>query len=124
MVNNGRIRALANLVRPFQPTFNCGLVIFSNPKPEAERNMYITLPIYSSSPKKILTGNQLSPQTLKKGWSVLPKSVTKSRIEGNFELDGWDLTDEEVAKIDAIPDRFKVCGDSWLPVKIFFGDDE
>lgn len=61
---------------------------------------------------------------LKKGWSVLPKSVTKSRIEANFALDGRDLTDEDVAKIDAIPDRFKVCGDSWLPVKIFFGDDE
>lgn len=61
---------------------------------------------------------------LKKGWSVLPKSVTPSRIQANFDLDGWDLTDEEVARIDAIPHRFKVCGDSWLPVKVFFGDDE
>ncbi|KAK4228595.1 hypothetical protein QBC38DRAFT_454184 [Podospora fimiseda] len=60
---------------------------------------------------------------LQKGWSVLPKSVTPKRIEANFDLD-WSLTDEEVAKIDAIPDRFKVCGDSWLPVKVFFGDDE
>lgn len=61
---------------------------------------------------------------VQKGWSVLPKSVTPSRVEANFDLDGWSLTDEEVAKIDAIPDRFKVCGDSWLPVKVFFGDDE
>ncbi|KAK4109079.1 Aldo/keto reductase [Canariomyces notabilis] len=61
---------------------------------------------------------------LQKGWSVLPKSVTESRIKANFDLDGWSLTDEEVAKIDAIPDRFKVCGDAWLPVKVFFGDDE
>ena len=61
---------------------------------------------------------------VQKGWSVLPKSVTPSRVEGNFDLDGWSLTDEEIAKIDAIPDRFKVCGDAWLPVKVFFGDDE
>jgi glycerol 2-dehydrogenase (NADP+) len=61
---------------------------------------------------------------LQKGWSVLPKSVTKSRIESNWELDGWDLTDEEVKKIDGIQLRFKVCGDAWLPVKVFFGDDE
>ncbi|KAM7216232.1 NADP-dependent oxidoreductase domain containing protein [Rhypophila decipiens] len=61
---------------------------------------------------------------LKKGWSVLPKSVTESRVKANFDLDGWDLTDEEVAKIDAIPDRFKVCGDDWLPCQVFFGDDE
>ncbi|KXX78504.1 Glycerol 2-dehydrogenase (NADP(+)) [Madurella mycetomatis] len=61
---------------------------------------------------------------LQKGWSVLPKSVTESRIKANFGLDGWGLSDEEMAKIDAIPDRFKVCGDAWLPVKVFFGDDE
>jgi glycerol 2-dehydrogenase (NADP+) len=59
-----------------------------------------------------------------KGWSVLPKSVTASRVQANFDLDGWSLTSEEVAKIDAIPDRFKVCGDAWLPIKVFFGDDE
>lgn len=61
---------------------------------------------------------------IQKGWSVLPKSVTPSRIVDNFQLDNWSLTDEEIAKIDAIPDRFKVCGDSWLPIKVFFGDDE
>ncbi|KAL2267194.1 hypothetical protein VTJ83DRAFT_4471 [Remersonia thermophila] len=61
---------------------------------------------------------------LQKGWSVLPKSVTPQRIEANFDLDGWSLTEEEVAKIDAIQDRFKICGDGWLPVKVFFGDDE
>lgn len=61
---------------------------------------------------------------VKKGWSVLPKSVNSERIKANFDLDNRDLTDEEVAKIDAIPDRFKVCGDGWLPIKVFFGDDE
>ncbi|KAA8902242.1 NADP-dependent oxidoreductase domain-containing protein [Sphaerosporella brunnea] len=61
---------------------------------------------------------------LQKGWSVIPKSVTESRIQGNFELDGWDLDEESIAKLDNMKDRFKVCGDSWLPVKVFFGDDE
>jgi len=50
--------------------------------------------------------------------------VNKERIETNFELDGWELTPEEVNKLDGLPDRFKVCGDDWLPVKVFFGDDE
>lgn len=61
---------------------------------------------------------------IQKGWSVVPKSVTKSRIDSNFELDGWELTADEIKKIDSIQERFKVCGDSWLPVKVFFGDDE
>lgn len=61
---------------------------------------------------------------LQKGWSVIPKSVTKARIEKNWELDGWSLTDKEVQALDGLKDRFKVCGDAWLPVKVFFGDDE
>ena len=61
---------------------------------------------------------------LQKGWNVLPKSVTKARIEANWALDGWALTDDEVARLDGIQERFKVCGDGWLPVKVFFGDDE
>lgn len=61
---------------------------------------------------------------LQKGWSVIPKSVTPARIGANFELDGWELTEQEIHEIDAIQDRFKVCGDKWLPVQVFFGDDE
>lgn len=61
---------------------------------------------------------------LQRGYSVLPKSVTESRIQANFELDGWSLTDEEVKSLNNIQERFKVCGDAWLPVKVFFGDDE
>jgi glycerol 2-dehydrogenase (NADP+) len=63
---------------------------------------------------------------LQKGWSVIPKSATQARIEANFELDGWELTEEEIKTIDSLPERFKVCGDAWLPegVKVFFGDDE
>ncbi|KAF8541642.1 NADP-dependent oxidoreductase domain-containing protein [Trichophaea hybrida] len=61
---------------------------------------------------------------LQKGWSVIPKSVTESRIRENFELDGWDLEEEDVERLSGLKDRFKVCGDAWLPVKVFFGDDE
>lgn len=61
---------------------------------------------------------------LGRGTSVIPKSVTSSRIEANFDLDGWGLFDDEVKQISAIEDRFKVCQDAWLPVKVFFGDDE
>jgi len=59
-----------------------------------------------------------------KGWSVIPKSVNKERIEKNFGLDGWELTPHEMDQISNLTDRFKVCTDDWLPVKVFFGDDE
>lgn len=63
---------------------------------------------------------------LQKGWSVIPKSVSESRIVANFDLNGWGLTDDEMSGIDGIKERFKVCGDDWLPtgVKVFFGNDE
>lgn len=61
---------------------------------------------------------------LQKGWSVIPKSVNIDRIHKNFELDGWSLEEDEMKLIDGLPERFKVCGDDWLPVKVFFGDDE
>jgi len=61
---------------------------------------------------------------LQRGTSLIPKSVTASRIEDNFQLNGWSLDDEEMKKLSSLPDRFKVCGDAWLPVKVFFGDDE
>lgn len=61
---------------------------------------------------------------LQNGWSVIPKSVNKDRIVANFDLDGWNLDKEDVEKLNNLKDRFKVCGDSWLPIKVFFGDDE
>ena len=61
---------------------------------------------------------------LQRGTSVIPKSVTASRIQANFELDGWELDADDMKLLDSLPERFKVCGDAWLPVKVFFGDDE
>ncbi|KAJ2902655.1 Aldo/keto reductase [Zalerion maritima] len=90
-------------------------------------------PLYSNeSLLKLAEAKGRTPQQcllmwgLQKGWSVIPKSSSEPRIAGNFELNGWNLTDGEMAQIDAIPERFKVCGDAWLPtgVKVFFGDDE
>ncbi|KAK7721556.1 hypothetical protein SLS57_005236 [Botryosphaeria dothidea] len=61
---------------------------------------------------------------LQRGTSVIPKSVSAHRIEANFDLDGWQLSNEDLEKLSNLKDRFKVCGDAWLPVKVFFGDDE
>ncbi|KAI5858602.1 NADP-dependent oxidoreductase domain-containing protein [Tricharina praecox] len=61
---------------------------------------------------------------LQNGWSVIPKTVTESRVKSNFDLNGWNLEDEDVKALNSLKDRFKVCGDAWLPIKVFFGDDE
>ncbi|EOD51870.1 Aldo keto reductase [Neofusicoccum parvum] len=61
---------------------------------------------------------------LQRGTSVIPKSVSASRIQANFDLNGWELSQEDVDKLSNLKDRFKVCGDAWLPIKVFFGDDE
>ena len=57
---------------------------------------------------------------LQRDTSVIPKSVTPKRVIANYELDGWELSSEQMKKLSSIPDRFKVCGDGWLPVKVFF----
>jgi glycerol 2-dehydrogenase (NADP+) len=61
---------------------------------------------------------------IQKGWSVIPKSVSPARVAANFDIDGWELTAEEIKTIDSLPERFKVCGDSWCPADVFLGDDE
>jgi glycerol 2-dehydrogenase (NADP+) len=64
---------------------------------------------------------------IQKGWSVIPKSVSKDRIVANFDIDGWELTDEEMKTINSMPERFKVCDDTFLPEgsrPVFIGDDE
>ncbi|KAG7562100.1 hypothetical protein FFLO_02479 [Filobasidium floriforme] len=50
--------------------------------------------------------------------SVIPKSVTPSRIEDNLKLDGLELSQEEMDKLNACQDRFKVCNE-WLPQLVF-----
>ncbi|KAF2771762.1 aldose reductase [Teratosphaeria nubilosa] len=74
--------------------------------------------------KKLTTAQVLLLWGLQRDTSVIPKSVTASRIESNFQLDGHSLTDDEMKQLSSLPDRFKVCGDAWLPVKVFFSEDE
>ena len=61
---------------------------------------------------------------IQRGTSIIPKSVTPSRIETNFQLDGWELTKDEMEALNGIKTRFKVVQDGWMPIKVFFGDDE
>ncbi|KAL4781027.1 NADP-dependent oxidoreductase domain-containing protein [Aspergillus varians] len=49
---------------------------------------------------------------IQKGWSVIPKSVSKSRIDSNYDIDGFSLTDEEVEQLDNLKDRFKLTAPS------------
>lgn len=61
---------------------------------------------------------------LQRDTSIIPKSVTPSRIDENFDLDDWELTEGEMEALSGIKTRFKVVNDSWMPIKVFFGDDE
>lgn len=87
--------------------------------------LYKDQTLLSMADKKGKTPQQIMLQWgLQRDSSVIPKSVTKRRIESNFQLDGWELSHEEMDSLDNLRDRFKVCGDGWLPVKVFFGNDE
>ena len=58
---------------------------------------------------------------LTKGWSVIPKSVTPSRVQANFQIDGLELSAEDIKAIDGIADslgEYKVCDDEWLPIRV------
>ncbi|KAL8288300.1 hypothetical protein RB597_000416 [Gaeumannomyces tritici] len=81
--------------------------------------------------KSIAEAKGKAPQQVLLKWglhhdfSVLPKSVSKARIESNFAgLDGWDLGEDDVKALDGIKDRYKACGDGWLPNTVFYDDDE
>ncbi|KAI8802869.1 NADP-dependent oxidoreductase domain-containing protein [Cladochytrium replicatum] len=49
---------------------------------------------------------------LHKGFVSLPKSVTEERIKQNLDLSSWDLSSEQVAKLDAFDEYFV---DGWDP---------
>ncbi|KAL4779402.1 NADP-dependent oxidoreductase domain-containing protein [Aspergillus varians] len=60
---------------------------------------------------------------IQRGTSVVPKSVSASRIRDNLELDGWDLSGHEIDMLNGCSTRLKSCNDDWLPGKVFFGED-
>lgn len=61
---------------------------------------------------------------IQRGTSVVPRSTKPDRIKSNFDLDGWELNEDEMAKLNAVKDRFKACGDGFLPIRVFLDDDE
>ena len=42
---------------------------------------------------------------IQRGWSVIPQSTTKTKIEENFDLDGWELNEREMKELDLMADR-------------------
>lgn len=44
------------------------------------------------------------------------------RVRMKFEQDGWEPEEADMGVLDAIEERRKVCGDAWLPVRVFHGD--
>ena len=38
--------------------------------------------------------------SLQKGWVTLPKSDTPSRIESNADVYGWEISEEDMKKLD------------------------
>ncbi|KAL4758792.1 NADP-dependent oxidoreductase domain-containing protein [Aspergillus foveolatus] len=79
---------------------------------------------------KIARARQKTPSqillrwNLQRGVSVIPKSVTPARIDNNIDLEGFELSEDEIGEIFAIKTRAKVVGDSWMPIRVFTGDDE
>jgi diketogulonate reductase-like aldo/keto reductase len=50
----------------------------------------------------VTTAQVLIRYSLQKGWIPLPKSDTPSRIVANADVYGFQLTEEEVAKLDSL----------------------
>ncbi|KAL4747280.1 hypothetical protein BDW72DRAFT_183123 [Aspergillus terricola var. indicus] len=61
---------------------------------------------------------------LQRGTSVVPKTVNAARIGGNFNLNGWALSDDEMDILNICTTRFKSCNDDWLPATVFYGDED
>jgi len=60
-------------------------------------------------------GQVLIRWAIQRGTSVVPKSVTPSRIEANFDVLSWELTDEQMAQLSAInPQKRMLSGNFWI----------
>ncbi|KAL4735865.1 NADP-dependent oxidoreductase domain-containing protein [Aspergillus similis] len=80
--------------------------------------------IRGKSPQQILADNSRIMWGLQRGTSVIPKTVNAARIEGNFDLNGWALSDDEMDRLNRCTTRFKSCNDDWLPATVFIGDED
>jgi len=66
---------------------------------------------YNKTPAQILIRYQM-----RRGNIVIPKSVTKSRIASNFDVFGFDLTDEDEKTIDSFD-----CNGRFVPIESALG---
>jgi len=59
-------------------------------------------------------GNVLIRWAYQRGTSVIPKSVTTSRIIENFDVFNWELTATQMEKLATIPQERFLTGTFWL----------
>ncbi|KAJ5722769.1 NADP(+) coupled glycerol dehydrogenase [Penicillium malachiteum] len=62
-------------------------------------------------------------RALQRGTSAIPKSITPERIVGNFDLQGWSLTPEDILSLSNMKVRQRVYPDDWLPEQVFWEED-
>ncbi|KAI5449690.1 hypothetical protein NCC49_004151 [Naganishia albida] len=73
---------------------------------------------------------QLTPQQvllvlgLKRGTSVIPKSIKEARIKSNFDPDGLVLPNGEMNKLNNVPVQSKVCDDERWKVVVFSSKEQ
>ena len=69
-----------------------------------------------SQPTKLTTNDQILVRwSLERGFITLPKSVTPSRIEENFDVFSFSLTKEEVKELNALDEDYHT---GWDPTTI------
>ncbi|KAH7323574.1 putative glycerol dehydrogenase Gcy1 [Rhexocercosporidium sp. MPI-PUGE-AT-0058] len=61
---------------------------------------------------------------IQRGTSVIPRSTKADRIRDNFDINGWELSSEQMEELNAVKERYKACGDGFLPMRVFFDDDD
>ena len=49
------------------------------------------------------------------GWIILPKSKSPARIQENFDLEGWELQQEDMKLLDSIGEAERFC---WDPTNV------
>lgn len=64
---------------------------------------------YAKSPAQILIKYQIQ-----RGNIVIPKSVTKSRIESNLDVFDFELSADDIANIDSFDCNGRICHLSWI----------